>query len=196
MSQFNFYGTEEDCACLLKQVTSFENIELVPGIKYSAPMAYSFRSDSSKLRRCLKQTRLLYLRGAFPDRPMAFQQLDDGTFVVSEDQSGNMLTLLLPGVERENNVLLLRPGSLSCPAKFWSSDCSVVTETFPELRSWYCGLVKQLKMCLIRKEAAGTAWVGAHAAELLLQRRAKILAAGKWWMFQNGVAYKDKRVGR
>src|SRR5688572_2610817 len=133
MPQFNFYGAEKDCICLLKQVLSFGNLKIVPAIRYAKPECFLFEADSPALNRCLKQTRLLYLRGASCNQPVSFQALDDGTFLVSEDQSGEMMTLALPGVEKSGDGLLLRPGNLSYPSMFWNSDCTKATRASSEL---------------------------------------------------------------
>lgn len=195
MPQFNLYGVEEDCACLLNRVFSFEKTKLVAGVRYSKPVAVLFEAASPALHRRLKETRLLYVRGAFSTQPISFLSLDDGTYLVSEDQSGEMMTLALPGVEMSGGCRLLRPGSLSYSNNFWNKGCTTSAKASRELKTSFQSLVEEFKKCLVKQKICGSVWVGMHASNLLSKRKAKILSAGKWWTYQDGLARQDKRTG-
>ena len=189
------YGVEEDCTCFLQRVFCSGNIKIVPNLRYSKPDAFSFDSDSPALRLCLKQTRLLYLRGAFCQSPLFFESLDDGWYFISGERSGAMISLSLPGMENEHDGVLLRPGNLSRPTRFWDSEYSAATRAPESLKKTFLELVTELKCCLVKHHIGRPVWIGAHAFELLRQGNAKILFMGNWWTIRQGVARKVKRTG-
>lgn len=191
MAEFEFHATWDDSASYLAKLAALTRYKFIIKMTYPSMIPYSFLSPGEEVKRLIREKgySLLMFLGQESTPFLHYEWLEKNRdYWIDPDKSHPSIELHLPHGARKEGNLLLYPGWLSYPSKFYNSDTLECMKPPEDIKLEYKFIVKFLKkemekfyVSAHRRNQSGVLtpylmplWIGKNALELLEAKEAVI----------------------
>jgi hypothetical protein len=183
MSEFYFYINTEEREIILEALLNGHGFKITPARNYPTQSPIFFEKPSSELIANFNINPCCYLSGYFSTHPIRMTRLKSGsyagTYVVTENEGGPILSLRLRASHFENELEMLSPSCLSYPSYLLNNNLQKIPQT-EELKSAFMTARRLIKKYCKPIRVLKTSWIGRKAHEDFITGKSAILSNGVW----------------